>query len=48
MLPSKCTVCDITESRFTKKKKKQEGRGLLSILGLKTDLITIPILRLKV
>ena len=38
---SKCTICGTKKSRFI---KKQEAKGLLSKLGLKTPLSKIPIL----
>ena len=34
-MQSKCSVCGIKKSRFV---KKQEAKGLLSSLGLKTQL----------
>ena len=39
MLSSKCVVCGNKKSRFI---KKQEAKGLLSSLGLKTPLNKIP------
>ena len=39
---SKCVVCDDKKSKFI---KKQEGKGLLNNLGIKTLLSKIPILR---
>ena len=39
---SKCAVCNTKEARFI---KKQEVRGLLSTLGIRTILSKIPILR---
>ena len=41
ILQSKCPVCGIKKSRFVKEK---EAKGLLSILGIKTPLIKIPLL----
>ena len=41
MLLSKCAICDSKKPRFI---KKQEAKGLLSHLGLKTPLNKIPIL----
>ena len=41
MLLSNCAVCGSKNSRFI---KKQEAKGLLSTLGLKTPLSKIPIL----
>ena len=41
MLLSKCAICDSKKPRFI---KKQEAKGLLSNLGLKTPLNKIPIL----
>ena len=40
MLLSKCAICDTKKSRFI---TKQEAKGLLSNLGLKTPLSKIPI-----
>ena len=40
MLLSKCATCDTKKSKFI---KKQEGRGILSSLGLKTPLTKIPL-----
>ena len=40
MLLSKCEVCDSKKSKFI---KKQEARGLLSSLGIKTLFIKIPL-----
>ena len=40
MLSLKCAVCDSKESRFM---KKQEAKGILSRLGLKTPLSKIPL-----
>ena len=37
----KCAICDSKESRFT---KKQEAKGFLSNIGLKTPLSKIAIL----
>ena len=39
---SKCVVCNTKKTRFI---KKQEAKGLLSNLGIRTLLIKIPILR---
>ena len=39
ILQSKCTECGFKKSRFV---KEQEGKGLLSSLGLKTRLGRIP------
>ena len=39
---SKCAVCNTKEARFI---KKQEAKGLLSILGIRTLLDKIPILK---
>ena len=41
MILSKCTICGRTKSRFI---KKQETKGFLSNIGLKTTLSKIPIL----
>ena len=41
MLLSKCVICDIKKSRFI---KNQEGKGLLSNLGLKAPLSKVQIL----
>ena len=41
MLLSKCAVCDSRKSRFI---KEQQASGLLSSLGIKTPLSTIPLL----
>ena len=40
-MQSKCLVCRIKKSRFA---KKQEAKGLLSNLGIKTRLSKIPLL----
>ena len=40
-IQSKSSVCAIKKSRFV---KKQEAKGLLSNLGIKTPLIKIPLL----
>ena len=40
-MQSKCSVCGIKKSRFI---KEQEGKGLLSNLGIKTPLSKIPLL----
>ena len=42
MILSKCAICGGKKSRFI---KNQEGKGLLSKLGIKTPLSKIPILR---
>ena len=41
IMQSKCPVCGIRKSRFV---KKQEAKGLLSNLGIKTPLSKIPLL----
>ena len=41
MLLSKCAVCGAKKSRFI---KKQEAKGILSSLGLKTPLSKSPLL----
>ena len=41
MILSKCAICRSKESRFF---KNQEGKGLLSNLGIKTELSKVPIL----
>ena len=41
MLSSKCAVCGSKKSRFL---KKEEERGLLSNLGIKTPLNKVPLL----
>ena len=38
---SKCTICGSKKSKFI---KKQEAKGILSSLGIKTPLSKIPIL----
>ena len=40
-MQAKCLVCGIKKSRFV---KQQEGKGLLSTLGIKTLLSKIPLL----
>ena len=40
IVQSKCSVCGIKKSRFV---KKQEAKGLLSNLGIKTPLSKIPL-----
>ena len=40
MLSSKCTVCGNKKSRFM----KEQAKGLLNILGIKTPLNKIPLL----
>ena len=41
MILSKCAMCGSKKSRFI---KKQEARGILNSLGLKTPLDKIPLL----
>ena len=41
VIQSKCSICGIKKSRFV---KKQEAKGLLSNLGIKTPLRKIPLL----
>ena len=41
MILSKCTICGIEKSRFI---KNQEGKGLLSNLGVRTPLSKVPVL----
>ena len=41
MILSKCAICGSKNSRFI---KKQEAKGLLSKLGIKTPLSKIPLL----
>ena len=41
MILSKCAICGSKKSRFI---KKQEAKGLLSKLGIKTPLSKIPLL----
>ena len=41
MMISKCAVCNSKKCKFI---KKQEAKGLLSILGIKTPLNKIPLL----
>ena len=41
MLLSKCAICGNKKSRFM---KEQDGKGLLSSLGIKTPLSNIPLL----
>ena len=41
IMQSKCPVCRIKKSRFV---KEQEVKGLLSNLGIKTQLSKIPLL----
>ena len=41
VMQSKCSVCGIKNSRFI---KEQEGKGLLSDLGIKKPLRKIPLL----
>ena len=40
MILSKCTICGSTKSKFI---NKQEAKGLLSKLGIKTPLSKIPV-----
>ena len=41
MILSKCAICGIKKSKFN---KKQEAKGLLSNLGIRTPLSQIPLL----
>ena len=41
MISSKCAICNGKKSKFI---KKQDGKGLLSKLGIKTPLSKIPLL----
>ena len=41
MMLSKCAICNNKKSRFI---KKQEAKGLLSNLGIRTPLSKIPLL----
>ena len=41
MILSKCAICGAKKSRFI---KKQEAKGILSSLGIKTPLSKIPLL----
>ena len=41
IMQSKCPVCGIKKSRFV---KRQEAKGLLSNLGIKTSLSKFPLL----
>ena len=41
MILSKCAICGSKKSRFI---KKQEAKGLLSNLGIRTPLNKVPIL----
>ena len=41
MILSKCAICNSKKSRFI---KKQEAKGLLSNLGIRTPLNEVPIL----
>ena len=41
MILSICTICGSKKSRFI---KKQEAKGILSSLGLKTPLSKVPLL----
>ena len=43
IMQSKCPVCEIKKSRFV---NKQEPKGLLSNLGIKTPLSKIPLLNI--
>ena len=40
MILSKCAICDAKKSKFI---KKQEAKGLLSNLGIRTPLSKIPL-----
>ena len=42
MILSKCAICGSKKSKFI---KKQEAKGLLSNLGIRTSLSKIPLLR---
>ena len=42
MILSKCGICNSKKSKFI---KKQEAKGLLSNLGIRTPLSKIPLLR---
>ena len=42
-MQSKCPICEIKKSRFV---KRQEAKGLLSNLGIKTLLSKIPLLNI--
>ena len=41
MILSKCAICNCKKSKFI---KKQEAKGLLSKLGIKTPLSKVPLL----
>ena len=41
MILSKCAICDSKKSKLI---KRQEAKGLLSNLGIRTTLSTIPLL----
>ena len=41
MILSKCAICNSKKSRFI---KKQEAKGLLSNLGIRTPLSKVPVL----
>ena len=43
MVLSSCVICSSNESRFH---KKQDARGLLSSLGIKTHISKIPLVNL--
>ena len=43
LMQSKCSVCGTKKSRFV---KKQDAKGLLSNLGIKTPLSKIPLLNI--
>ena len=43
MILSKCAICGSKKSRFI---KKQEAKGLLSKLGIKTPLSKVPLLEI--
>ena len=44
IMQSKCPVCGIKKPRFV---KKQEAKGLLSNLGIRTPLSKIPLLNVQ-
>ena len=43
LIQSKCSVCETKKSRFV---KKQNAKGLLSNLGIKTPLSKLPLLNI--
>ena len=43
LMQSKCSVCETKKSRFV---KKQDAKGLLSNLGIKTPMSKIPLLNI--